>query len=373
MKKKIAIIGGGASGLTSAIIAGRKGASVTLFERADRVGKKILVTGNGRCNLSNENLLSEAYNRSDFVMPVLEKFDLAWTKEFFRSLGVLTVSDSEGRIYPRTKEASTVLNALRRECEKLGVSTVLGREIREVTPIKDGFKISGERFDSVIVATGGGVFDIARNLGHTVTAVKPSLTALLTDKKYLKGLNGKRVDAVVTLTDGEKSWSERGEVLFRENGLSGIAVFNHSARINRSGKGFKIVLDVVPEMTEDELDREIESRDLTLGTDSLDGIVNRFMAANVLRETERARERSKAISRLLKGMPFEVIGLRKEGAQVTSGGVDASEVNEKLESKKCKGLYFCGEVLDVDGLCGGYNLQWAWSSGAAAGEDACRD
>lgn len=369
MVNKVAIIGGGPAGLVAAISAGRLGANVTVFEASDRIGKKILATGNGRCNMSNSGLNPEAYKHPDFVRPVFDRFGYDDTLKFFRSMGLLTVVDGEGRVYPRTKQASSVLNCLRAELGRMPIRIITDKKVSEITPSGDKYIVDGEAFDRVIIATGGGSA-VASALGHTVIKGVPTLTAVVTDKKNLVGLSGKRVDAIVTLIGDGTELAERGEVLFRDNGLSGIAVFNHTARM-AWGKGpWKIALDVVPELSEAELCAEIEGRNVvSRGTEALEGLVDRFLAQLAIKAVGTD---GKKLAGFFKAVPYAVQGVRAEGAQVTSGGVDVSELTSSLKSKRCKGLYVVGEAVDVDGLCGGYNLQWAWSSGYIAGTEAAR-
>ena len=373
MERKIAIIGGGPAGLMAAIAAKRQatGATVVVFEATDRVGKKILVTGNGRCNLTNAGVDASAYKNPDFVRGVLAQFGYAETIALFKEMGVLTVLDGENRCYPRTKQATTVLNCMRAEIERLGIKTELTAKVAEIKKQGNSFSVNGQKFDRVVLATGGGNADAAKAFGHTVVPCQPSLSAIVTDKKNLVGLNGKRVDAILTLQGKSVKVSERGEVLFRENGISGIAAFNHSARIARQPDEWKIILDVVPEISSADLVKEIAKRDVKVrGADSLEGIVDRFIAQNAIKAAGTSPAQ---IAAYLKGIEYKVLGIRAEGAQVASGGVAVGEIDGKMQSKLQKGLYFAGEVVDVDGLCGGYNLQWAWSSGVVAGKGCVND
>lgn len=371
MKKSIAVIGGGPAGLIAGIIAGRQGADVTLLEAQDRIGKKILATGNGKCNLTNTGELLHAYNAPQFVRPVLDKFGTKEALAFFREIGLLTVVDGEGRVYPRTKQATGVLNCLRGEVARLGVNVVVNKKVEDIKKVGKKFVVDGADFDAVILATGGANCALARALGHTVSkSLSPSLSALVTDKQNLVGLDGKRVDAIARLQANTKEVEEKGEVLFRANGLSGIAIFNLSAYVARGAMDARLTLDVVPELTREELKAEIARRDVKKnGVDALEGLVDRFLAQNAVKAVGRDEA---SLSEYFKAIPYEVKGVRADGAQVTSGGVTLAEVGEDMQSKLVPGLYFAGEVLDVDGLCGGYNLQWAWSSGYVAGEEASR-
>ena len=372
MEKNIAIIGAGPAGLVASITAARiigRG-RVTLFESQDRVGKKILVTGNGRCNLSNANFAAECYKNPNFVQSVIERFGTKETLAMFSEMGLLTVQDAEGRIYPRTKQASSVLNCLRTEVARLDVSEKIGQRVDVIHGDAKGFVVNGQKFDKVVIACGGGS-ELAKQLGHKIVPFAPSLTAIITDRHNLVGLSGKRTDALVTLTDGKRTFSERGEVLFRDNGLSGIAVFNLSAKMAWNKGKWSILLNVIPELSEAELTADINRRDVAgRGADALEGLVDKFIARLAVKAVGCD---GVALAKFLQAIPYQVQGVRAEGAQVTSGGVCVDEIGADMQSKIVPGVYFAGEAIDVDGLCGGYNLQWAWSSGHVAGEEACRD
>lgn len=385
--KKVAVIGGGAAGLTAAISAARNGVAVTVFEKADRIGKKILVTGNGRCNLGNADIRPEFYNNHKFVSDVFKYVDATAVNAFFASIGVWTKADGEGRLYPVTEQASTVINCFLSELNRLKIKVITNCAIALDSDYR---VINGERFDSVVLTVGniagsdGKYINPLSALGYVAVEPMPSLVPLVTDKTYLRGMNGIRVSGKLTLLKGSETVAcEQGEILFREYGLSGIAVFNMSAviaRATRKRKGnFVLSLDLYPDMDESELSARLVAR-LDKFDDTqefLCGIVNKNLGANLasalcLGKTVVQSDIS-AVARLLKGIRFSVIGARSAAqAQVMCGGLDMSQF-DLLQSIKDKDLYVAGEVLDIDGLCGGYNLFWAWASGILAGTKASDD
>ncbi len=397
MKKyDIAVIGGGASGLTAAISAKRTASDlrVCLLERLPRVGKKLLVTGNGRCNLTNDNMKRSYFSGScTKFYNIIEDFN---TKDFFGSLGLICTSDSEGRVYPKSNTASSVLDALRLETEKLGIDVICDFTVKD---IKGGYVISSENeaisSESVILCGGGlsqpslgsdgSLLRLAKNMGIQVTRLAPALTAVKTDVNLVKPLKGLRVQGNATLCcEGKPVKSESGEIQFNDGVLSGICIFNLSTHF-REGKSHYITLDLLPEMSE----RDIENTLLGIQKiraeapleDFLSGILHKRLGNLILKNSAdyRLNEPSsvlkaselKAVAGQIKALRFPVTGLQGfEKSQVTSGGICADELNERLMSKKYKGLYFCGEMLDIIGLCGGYNLTFAFASGFSAGRNA---
>lgn len=372
--KKICIIGGGASGMIAGITASAKG-EVTVVEKADRIGKKILVTGNGKCNLSNVAIPSHAYKNQDYATSVIKRFDQSETRKFFQSIGVLTVSDESGRVYPRVGQASSVLNCLRNELTRRGVNIVTGSPVSEVKIESDGYVVNGSKYDEVIVATTPQNIKIGK---HTYTDLVPSLTYLKTDSPYTKGMSGARIKARCTLyRNGIAEHVEDGEIQFKDNYLSGIVIFNLSSLSARKAGKWSIDVDLFPEYDEQSLASEIENR-TTYGTttaECFEGLINKFVSQNVIEQlgiksVKELKERSSDVAKLLKAIPFPVTGRGgADNAQVTSGGIPVVEL-EGVRSKYYPGIFFAGEIIDVDGICGGYNLQWAWSSGRVAGEEA---
>lgn len=386
----VAIIGGGMSGLVSAIEIKRNypEKSVVIFEKLDRVGKKILATGNGRCNLDNLTAKKEDYNEPYFVSSALEMFSPESNLDFWKSLGLITVSDSEGRVYPRSNSAATVLDALRFETEKLGIK-VLFEEVKTLKK-ETNFIINNHQAEIVIVSCGGcsspsqgsdgSGFKLMKNLGHRITSLSPSLVQITTDTCFTKLLKGVRVKGKLTLWDkGKVAGESEGEILFADYGLSGIATMDLSrflAKIKATDKT-KIHLDMVTEMTENDIVSYLSDRQkknpLLECENLLTGILPKAVGKVVIKKCnifpgEKAenlkRKDFENIAKSLKSFEFRVTGTKGyEFSQVTSGGVDLREVDkDNLMSKKVRGLYLCGEILDVDSRCGGFNLHWAVSS-----------
>lgn len=388
--EKIAIIGGGASGLTAAILAAQYGGDVTVYESGARVGRKILATGNGRCNMTNMNADIQNYHGHNpkFILGAKKRFWVEETLEFFRTLGVLTKTEDNGKVYPYSDQASAVLDVLRFKAEETGVKIVTGFDVKAVT---DSFKLlsyDGQTAtaDKVIVATGGKAapdlgskgrgYDILKSFGHTITELKPSLVQIKTETEVVRKLKGIKLMANVTL----RNFSEYGEVLFTEYGLSGPAVFTLSSQLNDD----KVIsLDIMPEYGRDNiysmlLERIAANPKLPLESFFV-GMLNRRVGQALLKfagieplSRYAMTLSDKEINRIcdiIKRWNFNITGTMSwNNAQTTRGGAVTDEFDPvTMQSKLKKGLYAVGEVLDIDGDCGGYNLQWAWSSGALAG------
>ncbi len=392
----VAVIGGGASGLAAAISAASKGARVTIYESGARVGKKILSTGNGRCNMTNMNASAEHYHGADvgFVRGAQEKFWVEDTLGFFLSLGVLTKTEPDGRVYPYSDRASSVLDALRLKLDALGVRVVTNYEVKSVKHKNNRFIIipyrgESETADAVIVATGGraapdlgskgGGYDILKGLGHTVTDTRPSLVQMKTEPDTVRKLKGIKITAEASI-DGA---SEYGEILFTDYGLSGIAIFSLTAYLDKQKT---VSLDVMSGTGREELTAMLTERahlmaDVPLEsyfTGMLDKRVGQALlkTAGITPLSRPSRTLTKAeterLAAVMKKWEFKIEGTMSwNNAQTTKGGAVTSEFDKNtMESKIVSGLYASGEVLDIDGDCGGYNLQWAWSSGYIAGMNA---
>ena len=392
----VAIIGGGMSGLVSAIEVKRNypEKSVVIFEQLEKVGKKILATGNGRCNLDNMTANKNDYNNPSFVSFALDKFTPQSNLSFWESLGLLTVSDSEGRVYPRSNSASGVLDALRFEVEKLGVKIIF--EKVEKLKKEKVFLINNHQAKNVIMCCGGcsspsqgsdgSGFELLKKAGHTITKLSPSLVQITTDTKFVKILKGVRVKGKLILREKEKIMGiSEGEILFADYGLSGIATMDLSRFLVKvkNPESTRIYLDMASDMSEDEIFSYLckrQNNNPLLECDNLlTGILPKAVGKVILKKLNifpgeaiknLSEEDFENIIKTLKNFGFKVTGTKGfQFSQVTSGGVDLSEVDEKtLMSKKIKGLYFAGEVLDVDSRCGGFNLHWAVSSARLAAE-----
>lgn len=371
---RVIIAGGGASGLMAAIAAAQSGADVLVLEGAKTIGRKILASGNGRCNLTNSNMSEEYYSDKALARSVLSVFGYKETLRFFNESGLLTYADSEGRVYPYSNSSACVLSFFTRKLNELGVK--IKTEIR-VLNISVGKKLSvlTDRGDydcgAIVYALGSGAglkkpFDNSDvTTGYaTLRRLRPALVPLVTDPELIRGLDGVRARAAFTLvSDGKEIYTETGEVQFKADALSGIAVFNASVHYVRqeAAKRHEILLDLMPDYSDKEIDEL--SKNLTLEA-FLYGAFTDKLAKNLLNRIKTAKE--------VKRLRFPIIiTYGMPDAQIAAGGVDRRSFDEKtLESNKAKGLFFCGEAVDIDAPCGGYNLQWAFSSGMVAGKNA---
>lgn len=388
----IMILGAGASGLAAAISAKRteKKLRVAVLEALPRVGKKILATGNGRCNLTNINAVADEYTNSAFVRNVLEKYPSERVIEFFGSIGVLTVTDSEGRVYPMSNMATSVLDALRFECERLGVDFLCESRAGRVRRVNGIFDVDGKIAKRVIVATGGCAspsqgsdgsgYAFLKALGHSITETFPGLVQLNTVENT-KPLKGVRIKAKVTLLENGKIIdTTQGEVLFTDYGLSGIATMDVSRSV-KHGK-YSYVMDMLTECDKERAESFLHSVSGDMPAENaISGMLPKKIGQYILKKCgisfllpvkELSESQIKSIVRLAKRAEFTVNGTQGfKNAQVTVGGASVNEFDSRtLQSRLVNGLYAAGEVLDVDSRCGGFNLQWAWASGLAAGEAA---
>lgn len=407
MKKiTVGVIGGGAAGMMTAITAARAGAQVTVLEAGERLGKKLLSTGNGKCNLGNRALSADAYHGScDFLQKCIDAFGTKETIAFFEELG-LFVKEKNGYLYPLCEQASAVLDVLRHEVAALGIPVKSQFAASEVCPDKKGGWLvcapSGkERFDRVILAAGGKAapktgsdgsgYTIAKKLGHRIVPVVPALTALKCGEDFFQGIAGIRADAIIQLLaeDGSVLESERGELQLTDYGISGIPVFQLSrtaAYILRERKSLSIKIDFLPDYSRESLELLMNHRlDLRRGRtleEFFTGILNKKLMMLFLKKAgykasqpavELGKEQLLEVLFSCKTLEVTAIGTGSfQNAQVCAGGVDFAQVTPDMESKLAKGVFFAGEILDVDGRCGGYNLQWAWTSGYLAGQSAAK-
>ena len=339
-KQKIAIIGGGASGLVAAIKSAGKG-EVVLFEKDDRIGKKILQTGNGRCNFCNKNLSPQKYNNPKFVERVFSKVGLDDILNFFKDLGLCYYWDEEGRMYPTSNLASSVLDVLRYECQRVGVVIKTNSPVLDIK-IRDGkFEIQNEIFDKVVISSGNIPNEFLDKLGISSTEI--------------------------------------GELQFKPDGIGGICVFDVSSIISRKNiKNPTIFVDFAPFFENSELKNELNRRLNKQKDEPIEnifvGMFHRLLGAMLLKRcgisssTICKNLKNEDVDNLvetIKNCPFHIQGTLGEG-QVRVGGISLDEVDENLMSKKYPNLFFVGECLDIDGLCGGYNLAWAWASAILA-------
>lgn len=401
---KIAVIGGGASGMTAAITAARQGAEVILFEKNDRVGKKLLATGNGKCNLSNIEFSMDQFYCSDKekLQKIFDRFSPWDMVSFFESMGLMVKEKNKG-LYPYSEQASAVLDILRMELTRNKVHVITGAEIEKVIrQDKSVFEIKDKTgrnyvFDRLILCSGSGAglksagqsgYGIARKFGHRVIPVVPGLAALKSDEKFCKALGGVRCNAKLTLMiDGEPKAEESGEVQFTEYGISGIPVFQFSrqaAYALKDKKEVNVFTDFFRDQTEQSFPffvrlRYESSKEKTL-EDFLTGTLNKKINMVLIKRSglkpgmtaeEAGYEKILQLMQMSRKFPIHIYDVNTmDNAQVCAGGVDLEEIDLSMESLLVPGLYFAGEIVDVDGKCGGYNLQWAWSSGYVAGMSA---
>ncbi len=379
-----AIVGGGAAGLAAAIFAARRAKSVLLLERLPRVGKKILSTGNGRCNITNRSLaLSHYHGQSpDFAKCALSAFPLESTLSFFDSIGLSLVEGENGKFYPKSLQASSVLDLLRLELSRLGVAETVDTLVTKIEKKGDSFRLSsedGRKFSAktVLLATGGKAapsmgtdgqgFALAKSLGHTLVSPFPSLVQVKTEApmRALKGV--KHIGEASIFVDGILKEKARGEILFTDYGLSGPPIFNLSriaAFAALEKRRAEIHLNLFPDFTADMLLAYLETRQKRLPHLAGESFLYGLLPKQLGKEISRRASSPQTLAKLLTALPFTVSGVMPwANAQVTAGGIATREiVPETMESNLVPGLYFCGEIVDIDGDCGGFNLQWAWSS-----------
>lgn len=402
--RTVAVIGGGASGMMAAVTAASEGARVILLEHKDRIGKKILSTGNGRCNFTNIHQEPICYHSEDPLFPweVVERFNAQAVISFFFQLGVYS-KNRNGYIYPNSDQASAVLDAFRMELDRLKVEIRTGVECREIRPGKKGFTVLTDqgpvRADRVILCAGskaapttgsdGSGYDLAKKLGHRILPVLPALTALKCEEKFFKSIAGVRANGSVSIwSGGECIAKDTGEIQLTDYGISGIPVFQvsrYASKLLYEKKETDAVLDFMPDFTKTQTDAFLRARAKTRPDKSAEmfliGLFHKKLCDLWIRLSEIPRQRKAGeltedeIARLTSLIKEFRVRVREtnpyDKAQVCCGGVDTREVDpETLESVYVPGIYFAGEILDVDGMCGGYNLTFAWASGYVAGKAA---
>lgn len=400
------IIGGGAAGLVAAIKAKDYGLDVCIIESTDRVGRKILTTGNGRCNISNNNVVfpfvNYHSNNNLFFQSTLSSFGFKETEDFFSFLGLPWTELQNGKMYPQSLQASSVVDILKMSIEDRNIPIYFESKVKSITK-KDNFilKTSNDEFkefkcNKLLVCTGGksapktgsdgSGYYLLTELGHTVTPTLPAIVQLKLNYKNLKAITGVKFDGYATVTSNNKEIrKEFGEILFTDYGISGppiLQVSSHASQALHNCEKVKIIVDMMPSYSKEDLTNFLEGHFAIFNhrpvIDSLIGIVNKKLIPILLKESgvenlhmpcyELEWSQKKTLIERLKNWEFECTDTNGfNNAQVTVGGIDTTEVNpETLESNIIKGLYLCGEVLDVHGDCGGFNLQWAWSSAMKA-------
>lgn len=404
MKYDIAIIGAGPSGIMAAITAARKGKRVLLLEKNPAIGRKILATGNGRCNITNKKVTANNFHggNSEFISNVLDSFSNIETMNFFENLGLVLKEEDRGRMFPRTNQAKSVVEILEHELKNLNVDIQTTTEIKSIDKndcwimkTADGNTFESQR---LILTTGGkaahqfgssgdGIF-WAMKLGHKIEPIFAALVPIEVTEEWVKRIQGIKVEAKASFYADDKIVSEKaGDLIFTHYGLSGPAIMSQSREIAPLlDKNVEVKIDFIADKSEKELDdliRKIfENNGAKTTKSALAGLIpmnlipvilDQSYVSDDLKCAGVSKSQRAEIVKNLKSLTFKVTKIRPlKEAQVTRGGVNVSEVNNNLESKIVPSLFFAGEMLDVDGDSGGFNLQWAWSSGYLAGESAAK-
>jgi predicted Rossmann fold flavoprotein len=401
----VIVVGAGASGLVTAIVAARRGKKVLILEKNNKVGKKLLATGNGKCNIANiRPTLDRFYSENPkFLHQMLEGYPFQTIKQFFKSIGLELVEAKEGKLFPMSLQASSVVELLAMECELLGVSIELESKVEKVIFQSNHFSVyvNKQKIQSrkLVLATGhcsapqlGGVLDglsLAESFGHRLIDGFPTLVQLTSPYKesYLKRLSGMKIQSRVTLKSGKRTLQKEGDVLFTNYGISGLAILDISRSVMevlKHQKELELSIDLMPKMSADQLKALLRKSLLKKSPKTLEvwlqGFIHKKLIYPVLEPLKLEKqtvgwlasnqESLEQIVNAIKGFNFKVNGHNGyRGAEVATGGVDTKEVNaQTMESKRQKGLYFTGELLDVDGDRGGFNLHLAWVSALRAGE-----
>jgi predicted Rossmann fold flavoprotein len=398
LPKSLAIIGAGASGLVAAIVAAKSGVKVKIFEKNNKAGKKILATGNGRCNITNKNIKTSNYHGSNprFVNTAIDRFNTSTCEVFFESIGLHMSEGQNGRLYPASLQSSSVVDLLVYECKRQGVEILLNQEVIDI--VKEGEKftlhVEDKKYysDFVLIASGGlamptlgaseSGYKFAKKFGHTIIPTFASLVQLET-KEDFKSISGVKIQGAIEVLQGrERLAFASGDILFTNYGISGSAILDISRVANKLlqyNDKVSVSIDLMSQYSKEQLKNILLKR--AKKTDGkttslwLEGFVNsklaHFLSRNI-RVKNADDINTKDIVNLvymLKNFKATIIDSRGfKSAEVTAGGVSTDEVNPKtFESKLQKGLYLSGEVLDIDADCGGYNLHWAWASGYSVG------
>ena len=389
------IVGGGAAGMIAALLIARGGGRALLLEKNDRLGKKFAATGNGQGNLTNRDISPARYHGARALAAALsERYGYAACAAFYESVGCLLAEGKEGRVYPASFQAASVVDNLRFALAAAGVRVVSPCTVTGLSPRGGGYDAEttagtfSARFALAafggaagpVYGTDGSSFHLMRALGHSVTALSPALVQLTTDRAFLKGLKGVKADAVVrVIADGRERARARGDVLFTDYGVSGSAVFPVSGEALRPGA--ELSVGFLPDVPEEKLAAALGRKAREMGylraEEFFCGILPKQVGRSVLRAENIAFDtpagalagRAGEIAAFVKDVRLAVEGSTGfAGAQVTKGGVPGSEITECMESRKSPGLFLAGELVDVDGDCGGYNLHWAFASASRAAE-----
>ena len=406
----IAVVGAGASGLMAAYCAARKlyksgvHGVVALLEGNVKIGKKLLATGNGRCNLTNLNLSPQSYHGdNEAAAEILSKYTPSKIIDEFYKMGLVCNADNEGRVYPNNLQAAAVLRALRFSCEEFGVKCICDFNVFSAIKSGENYIVKSENGEEIkakklIIASGGMAspkhscgmngYDVAKQFGHSIVKCEPALTSMKSSSKMLKSIKGMRCKAKATLlSDNKEIYSENGEVIFSDTALSGICIFGLSTYLLTLDNKSKAVvkLDLAEKFSYEDVKNYLKNVQVNHSEleiiNILSGLINmkvgeelikslpidKFLPVSTLKPAEIEK-----IAMLVKNLEFEVTKNSSwDMAQITAGGIPLSEIDLfTMESKNMKNLYFAGEILNIHGDCGGYNLHWAWTSGIIAGESA---
>ena len=408
-KLNIVIVGGGASGVATAIFAKRKNPNneVIILEKNDKICKKVLISGNGRCNLLNKNLDINKYhteyfnNTKEIIENVFKKFDNKKILNFFENLGILFKEEKDGKFYPITDSANSIVNVLLYELEKLNIKVFLNTAVKDIKKDNNIFiiKTNNDIFstDKVVISTGGCAYPqigttgdgyiFAERFNHKIIKPFPSVVPLIIDCKYLKKISGIKFSGNAKIIFNNQIIKEnRGDILFTDYGISGSAIISISRYatelLNKNIKNkLFLSIDFLPNLDEEKLQKHIinikninKEKDIKF---LLLGLINPKLIDYIFLDRVDLNKKLtdlnigdiKLIVDVLKNTKYKIIGSKDfHFAQVTAGGINLKEINNNLESKKVNGLFFTGEVLDVDGDCGGFNLVWAFASGAVVGD-----
>ena len=402
--RHVAVIGGGAAGMMAAITSAREGARVTILEHKERIGKKILSTGNGRCNFTNTYQTPACYrsDNRDFAWNIIQKFNVEKTISFFKELGIYP-KDRNGYLYPYSDQAAAILEVLQIEVVKLDICVMTEINVLDIQPVKRGIRITTDKktitADSVILACGskaapvtgsdGSGYQLAKLFGHRIVPVLPALVQLRCAEKFYKSISGVRVQGTVEIyADDIFLASDTGEIQLTNYGISGIPVFQvsrYAAKALYKKQSVTAVLNFMPDMNKDEFLLFLKERITLCPYKTLDEFFTGVFPKKLcelwirlsrlpkeMRVSDLSGEQLEKLVLLIQHLRTHITETNSfEQAQICCGGVDTTEINpDTLESNYVPGIYFAGELLDVDGICGGYNLQWAWSSGFVAGKEA---
>ncbi len=403
-KESIVIVGGGASGMAAAVEAARYGAHVLILEKEKRIGKKLLATGNGRCNLTNMDPDQRYYHgqNKNRIESVLKQVPIEEILAFFKDLGITHKVEEAGKVYPYSDQASSVLDVLMYEMDRLNVRIETETKVMSIQQKKSGFLITTNHRNrieakKIILATGGKAgspfgaddsgYGLAKNVGHTIIKPFPAIVQIKLQEKWLKALNGvKWQGEAAFIADGEVKRKEKGEILFTEYGISGPPILQLGRLAGEEGINKKVAIALFPDWTKEAIQAEIYTRLRNCPVKPMDlaltGLLHKKMIPVLLKSagvdkiarpsSEMTEMQINHLIQLLCNWEMNVSGtLSWQHAQVTAGGIDTNELcSSSMESSMAPGLYLVGEIMDADGDCGGYNLHWAWCTGLIAGKHA---